>query len=95
MGLFSDKRAKEEKQRQDKQKFIERYKLEDFDEEEIEDMYKTYKVTRFSGIQGLIDQNWIIIKELNRLNKNIEELKKKQYLHKASIIQVLLFCKCL
>lgn len=40
-------------------------------------MYKTYKVTRFSGIQGLVDQNWIIIKELNRLNKNIEELKKK------------------
>ena len=77
MGLFSDKRAKEEKQRQDKQKFIERYKLEDFDEEEIEDMYKTYKVTRFSCIQGLVDQNWIIIKELNRLNKNIEELKKK------------------
>lgn len=77
MGLFSDKRAKEEKQREDKQKFIERYKLEDFDEEEIEDMYKTYKVTRFSGIQGIIDQNWIIIKELNRLNKNIEELKKK------------------
>ena len=77
MGLFSDKRAKEERQREDKQKFIERYKLEDFDEEEIEDMYKTYKATRFSGIQGLVDQNWIIIKELNRLNKNIEELKKK------------------
>ena len=77
MGLFSDKRAKEDKQREDKQKFIERYKLHDFDEEEIEDMYKTYKVTRFSGIRGLVDQNWIIIKELNRLNKNIEELKKK------------------
>lgn len=77
MGLFSDKRAKEERQREDKQKFIERYKLEDFDEEEVEDMYKTYKVTRFSGIQGLVDQNWIIIKELNRLNKNFEELKKK------------------
>jgi hypothetical protein len=77
MGLFSDKRAKEERQREDKQKFIERYRLEDFDEEEIEYMYKTYKVTRFSGIQGLVDQNWIIIKQLNRLNKNIEELKKK------------------
>lgn len=77
MGLFSDKRAKGEKKAEDKQKFIERYKLADFDEEEIEDMYKTYKVTRFSSIQGLVDQNWIIIKELNRLNKNIEELKKK------------------
>ena len=77
MGLFSDKRAKGEKKAEDKQKFIERYKLEDFDEEEIEDMYKRYKVTRFSGIQGLVDQNWIIIKELRRLNKNIEELKKK------------------
>lgn len=77
MGLFSDKRAKEEKIAEDKQKLIERYKLEDFDEEEIEDMYKTYKVTRFSGMQGLIEQNWIIIKELNRLNKNLEELKKK------------------
>ncbi|WP_294795954.1 hypothetical protein [uncultured Fenollaria sp.] len=53
MGLFSDKRAKEEKQAEDKQKFIERYGLEDFDEEEVvEDMYKTYKVTRFSGMQG-------------------------------------------
>lgn len=77
MGLFSDKRAKEEKKAEDKQKFIERYKLEDFDEEEIEDMYKTYKATRFSGMQGLLDQNWIIITQLNRLNKNIEELKKK------------------
>ena len=77
MGLFADKRAKEEKIAEDKQKFIERYRLEDFGEEEVEDMYKTYKITRFSGIQGLVDQNWIIIKELNRLNKNIEELKKK------------------
>ena len=57
MGLFSDKRAKEEKIAEDKQKFIERYKLGDFDEEEIEDMYKTYKATRFSGMQGLIEQN--------------------------------------
>lgn len=77
MGLFSDKRAKEKKQREDKQKFIERYKLEDFDEEEVEDMYKTYKTTRFSSIQGLVEQNWIIITQLNRLNKNLEELKKK------------------
>ncbi len=77
MGLFADKRAKEEKIAEDKQKFIERYRLEDFGEEEIDDMYKTYKLARFSGIQGLIEQNWIIIKELNRLNKNIEELKNK------------------
>lgn len=77
MGLFSDKRAKEEKKAEDKQKFIERYKLGDFDEEEIEDMYKTYKQARFSGMQGLIEQNWMIITQLNRLNKNIEELKKK------------------
>ena len=77
MGLFSDKRAKEEKKAEDKQKFIERYKLWDFDEEEIEDMYKIYKATRFSGMQGLIEQNWMIITQLNRLNKNIEELKKK------------------
>lgn len=77
MGLFSDKRAKEEKEVENLQKFIERYGLEDFDEEEIQDMYKTYKVTRFSGMQGLVDQNWIIIKELNRLNKNLEELKNK------------------
>lgn len=75
--MFGDKRAKEEKKVQDLQKFIERYKLGDFDEEEIEDMYKTYKATRFSGMQGLIEQNWMIITQLNRLNKNIEELKKK------------------
>lgn len=77
MGLFSDKRAKEEKIAEDKQKFIERYRLDDFDEEDIEDMYKTYKATRFSGMQGLIEQNWMIITQLNRLNKNIEELKNK------------------
>ncbi|WP_304018137.1 hypothetical protein [Fenollaria timonensis] len=40
-------------------------------------MYKIYKATRFSGMQGLIEQNWMIITQLNRLNKNIEELKKK------------------
>lgn len=77
MGLFSDKRAKEEKKAEDLQKFIKRYRLEDFDEEEIEDMYKTYKATRFSGMQGLIEQNWMIITQLNRLNKNIEDLKNK------------------
>ena len=76
--MFGDKREKEEKKAEDKQKFIERYKLGDFDEEEIEDMYKTYKATRFSGMQGLIEQNWMIITQLNRLNKNIEELKKKK-----------------
>ncbi len=75
--MFGDKREKEEKKVEDLQKFIERYKLGDFDEEEIEDMYKTYKATRFSGMQGLIEQNWMIITQLNRLNKNIEELKKK------------------
>ncbi len=75
--MFGDKRAKKEKKVEDLQKFIERYKLGDFDEEEIEDMYKTYKATRFSGMQGLIEQNWMIIMQLNRLNKNLEELKKK------------------
>ena len=77
MSMFGDKRAKKEKKVEDLQKFIERYKLGDFDEEEIEDMYKTYKATRFSGMQGLIEQNWMIIMQLNRLNKNLEELKKK------------------
>lgn len=77
MGLFSDKRAKEEKIAEDKQKFIERYDLEALSEDDVKELYDVHKTAAFSYAQGLIAQNIIIIKLLNRINNNLEELKNK------------------
>lgn len=57
--------------------FVDNYKLEELDVEDIKKLYEVSKTAKFSYAQGLIEQNFIIIKLLDRLNKNIEELKNK------------------
>lgn len=75
--MFGDKRAKEEKKVEDLQKFIERYQLEELDEDDIKELNRIYRTSDFSFVSGLMQQNFIIIKILNKINNNLEELKNK------------------
>lgn len=75
--MFGDKRAKKEKKLEDLQKFIERYQLEELDEDDIKELYEIYRTSDFSFVSGLMQQNFIIIKILNKINNNLEELKNK------------------
>lgn len=70
MGLFGEKKTKKEKI----QEFIESYQLEELDKEDIEALYKIRMAT-YS--QRMVEQNYIIIKQLTRLNKNLEDLKNR------------------
>ena len=72
MGLF-EKKTEDEKILE----FVEKYQLEEMDVEDIKKLYEVSKTAKFNYGQGLIEQNFIIIKLLDRLNKNIEELKNK------------------
>lgn len=71
MGLFN-KKTEDEKILE----FVKNYKLEELDIEDIKKLYEVSKTAKFSYAQGLIEQNFII-KLLDRLNKNIEELKNR------------------
>lgn len=70
MGLFGERKTKEEKI----QDFVDRYELQDLDEKDVKTLYKLRKS---NYLQAVIEQNFIIIKQLNRLNKNLEDLKNK------------------
>lgn len=70
MGLFGERKTKEEKI----QDFVDRYELQDLDKKDVETMYKLRKS---NYLQAVIEQNFIIIKQLNRLNKNLEDIKNK------------------
>lgn len=70
MGLFGERKTEEEKI----QEFIDRYHLQDLDKEDIEALYKSRMAIHS---QIMVEQNYIIIKQLTRLNKNLEDLKNK------------------
>lgn len=70
MGLFGERKTKEEKI----QEFVDRYKLQDLDKKHVETLYKLRKS---NYIQAVIEQNFIIIRELKEINKNLEDLKNK------------------
>lgn len=72
MGLF-EKKTEDEKILE----FVENYRLEELDVDYITEMYKAYKTRRLNYQQAIIEQNFIIIKQLIKLNENIEELKNK------------------
>lgn len=98
MGLFGEKKTKEEKQREKLQSFMERYQLEDLDEKDLivleriandlvgNNLFKAGMALSFTKaeeqakvtyLSALVEQNWMIIRQLSRLNKNIEGLKEK------------------
>lgn len=74
MAVFADKKTQAEKQG-DLEKFIDRYELAGLDDEDVEELIQIFKMKKFSFAQDLIEQNFVIIKLLNRMNKNIEDLK--------------------
>ncbi len=74
MAVFADKKTQVEQQG-DLEKFINRYELAGLDDEDVEDLIQIFKMKKFSFAQELIEQNFVIIKLLNRMNKNIEDLK--------------------
>lgn len=70
MGLFGERKTKEEKI----QEFADRYQLQDLDKKDIEALYK---LRQSNYLQAVIEQNFIIIRELREINKNLEDLKNK------------------
>lgn len=70
MGLFGERKTKEEKI----QDFIGRYQLQDLDKKDVETLYK---LRQSNYLQAVIEQNFIIIRELREINKNLEDLKNK------------------
>ena len=74
MAVFADKKTQAEKQG-DLEKFINRYELAGLDDEDVEGLIQIFKMKKFSFAQDLIEQNFVIIKLLNRMKKNIEDLK--------------------
>ena len=70
MCLFGERKTKEEKI----QEFVDRYKLQDLDKKDVEALYKLRKS---NYLQAVIEQNFIIIRELKEINKNLEDLKNK------------------
>ena len=53
------------------------YKLEDIEKEDLETIFNNSANFASGGINALIAQNWLMIKGLDRLNKNIEKLLEK------------------
>lgn len=52
------------------------YGLEDLNKEDLEILYNN-SVDSKGGIQGIVLQNYILMRQLDRLNKNIEKLLEK------------------
>lgn len=59
------------------EKLVEYYGLEDIKKEDLEIIFNNSSVLSGGGINGLYAQNWLMIKQLDRLNKNIEKLLEK------------------
>ena len=74
MAIFKQNKTPEEKHDEKLQQFIKEYKLENFDEDSVEELFQASDVTTKSYFSSLVKQNIIIIKQLNKLNKNIEKL---------------------
>lgn len=59
------------------EKIVEYYGLEDIKKEDLELISENSSIFASGGINGLFAQNWLMIKQLDRLNKNIEKLLEK------------------
>lgn len=56
------------------EKLVDYYGLEDIKKEDLELISENSSMFASGGINGLFAQNWLMIKQLDRLNKNIEKL---------------------
>ncbi len=59
------------------EKIVKDYGLDDIKKEDLELVFNNSSIFASGGINALFAQNWLIIKHLDRLNKNIEKLLEK------------------
>lgn len=71
MALFDKKNEKKFEQ------IVKEYNLEDLNREDLEVLYENSAIAGSGGINALFVQNYIIMRQLDRLNKNIEKLMEK------------------
>ena len=81
MGLFRETPEKDQEKIQD---YIDKYQLNELNENDLELLKKSIlKVESYLVpsediyLSLMVTQNWTIMKQLERLNKNIEELKNR------------------
>ncbi|MHA6602869.1 hypothetical protein ACX4ZB_01730 [Aerococcus urinae] len=60
------------------EKIVEDFNLEDLNQDDLEILLNHSNEASSSGLSALVVQNYIIMRQLDRLNKNIEQLMKKQ-----------------
>lgn len=93
MGFFGEKKSAEEKANERMAAFMERYQLEDLDEQDLivleriagdlagNKFLKAGLALSFAKaedqavigyLSALVEQNWMIIRQLSRLNRNLE-----------------------
>lgn len=77
MAIFGQNKTPEEKHDEKLQQFIKEYELEDLDRKSTEEIFQASDVTTKSYFSALVKQNVIMIKQLNKLNENIEKLLDK------------------
>lgn len=95
MALFKSKEEKQEKLMQD---FMDKYQLDNINENDLEiikrissdlaanglfkigmalSMAKAEEQAKVTYLSALVDQNWMIIRQLSNLNDKIEKMEKK------------------
>ena len=60
------------------EKIVKDYGLDDIKKEDLELVFNNSSIFASGGINALFAQNWLMIKQLDRLNKNIEKLIDKE-----------------
>lgn len=71
MAIFDRKNEKGFEQ------LVDYYDLKDLKKEDLEIIFNNSSMFASGGINALFAQNWLMIKHLDRLNKNIEKLLEK------------------
>ncbi|MDU7163283.1 MAG: hypothetical protein E6296_01900 [Anaerococcus vaginalis] len=71
MAIFDRKNEKGFEQ------IVDYYDLKDLKKEDLEIIFNNSSMFASGGINALFAQNWLMIKGLDRLNKNIEKLLEK------------------
>lgn len=72
MAIFDRKNEKAFEQ------IVDYYELEEIKKEDLDLIFNNSTMFSSGGINALFAQNWLMIKQLDRLNKNIEKLIDKE-----------------
>lgn len=72
MAIFDRKNEKAFEQ------IVDYYELEEIKKDDLDLIFNNSTMFASGGINALFAQNWLMIKQLDRLNKNIEKLIDKE-----------------